>query len=105
MVASISVLGRDGLVEQGDERALVDVARYERLADAARENEGEAARFGLLVAAHVVDQPGRAPAASIVAADGAQAYRQPDGCEMPAHALGLGFGAEAKSGRQIEGHG
>ena len=82
----------------------VDLAADEGLADAARQDEGEPAAFGLLVAAHVVDQAGGVPVPPVVAADRAQPHRQADGAEMAAHALGIGGRAEAEAGRQVEGH-
>ena len=61
-------------------------------------------RLGLLVAAHVLDQPGGVPVAAVVAADRAQPHRQADGAEMAAHALGIGRRAKAEPRRKVEGH-
>src|SRR5215210_2850514 len=82
--------GSDGSVEQAAQRCFVDIAADEGPADAARENEGELAGLGLLVAAHVLDQPGSIPPAPIVAAYRAQPHRQSDRAEVPANARRIG---------------
>ena len=85
------------------QRRFVDLAGHEGLSDAARQDEGELARLGLLVAAHVLDQPAAVPGTPIVAADAAQPHRQADRRQMLAHAHGILRRAEAELGREIEG--
>ena len=67
--------------------------RHEGLADAARQDEGELAALGLLVAAHVVDQPGGVPVHAGCrrrsrAAASAGRPRRDGGARAPASAVG-----------------